>query len=441
VPTKGVLTVAYKQDVQLDEGYYLTRHAETIERVWGPLGLERTEVHKLATAADIPASPYQIIWSGYFASVQAVQDVLQYPASGEVMGEIPNYYQGAPDVSVGEVIICIGVRQSNTIDPDVTDAPPPTVSPAATILDRKMSRCRCSRDRGCHAGIWVAHSRAAAETYEWGHEEACTRCSRNCCDSDPDSARHGAFSDAPGIRSDRRGHSCGNQGDELLRDPNPESGKPCQLEKVGSIQVRAVGNRPRGCRPLLVHRLRLQAGIRRRSAPARMTASLVAAQLKDSSLYILAHATNNQQLAEQYSALGLPTTYQPATMSSYEAGEPALAHWEIVGDGLDHTVDAKTTEPPESPITASTASFCYEIDSGQQLLLTYNNSTRPRVDAVITADFTHATSLTDLFANPGLRSIPGVRFSNAFQFGTWTSTLQEGNRSEAPGGCLEPTTA
>ena len=92
------------RSVELDEGYYLTRHAEIIKRVWGPLGLERTEVHKLDTSADSPASPYQIIWSGYFPSVQALQEALQNPASGEVMGDIPNYYQGQPDVFVGEVL-------------------------------------------------------------------------------------------------------------------------------------------------------------------------------------------------------------------------------------------------------------------------------------------------------------------------------------------------
>jgi hypothetical protein len=63
MPNKGVLTVGYKRD----EGYYSTRHAEIIERVWGPLGLEN-------------------------------------PASGEVVGDIPNYYQGAPDIFIGEVL-------------------------------------------------------------------------------------------------------------------------------------------------------------------------------------------------------------------------------------------------------------------------------------------------------------------------------------------------
>jgi len=54
--------------------------------------------------ADGSAPPYQIIWSGYSPSVQALQDVMQNPASGEVMGDVPNYYQGAPDAFVGEVL-------------------------------------------------------------------------------------------------------------------------------------------------------------------------------------------------------------------------------------------------------------------------------------------------------------------------------------------------
>jgi len=82
MPNKGVLTVAYKRDVQLDEGYYLTRHAEIIERVLVPLGLERTEVRKIPPPADSPAPPYQFIWSGYFPSVQALQEVLQTRPAG-----------------------------------------------------------------------------------------------------------------------------------------------------------------------------------------------------------------------------------------------------------------------------------------------------------------------------------------------------------------------
>jgi hypothetical protein len=69
-----------------------------VERVWGPLGLQRTEVRKLAAAPD-GSPPYQIIWSGYFPSVQALEAVLQNAASGEVVGDIPNCYQARPTSS------------------------------------------------------------------------------------------------------------------------------------------------------------------------------------------------------------------------------------------------------------------------------------------------------------------------------------------------------
>jgi hypothetical protein len=195
-----------------------------------------------------------------------------------------------------------------------------------------------------------------------------------------------------------------------------------------------------------------QVSVDDQTPPQRMTASLVAARLNDGSNYILAHATNNQQLAEHYSDLGLPTKYQPGTTSSYKAGEPdpdcclpakpdVQVHWKIVGDDLDHIIDAKTAEPAESPITTSTALFRYETDTGQQLQLTYNNSTRPKVDAWVFADFRQATYLTELFATlPGLPpdclwTIPRcqlppdkpIRFGNAFQVGSWTSTLQQTN--------------
>jgi hypothetical protein len=49
---KGVLTAAYKRDVPFDEGYYFTRHAEIIERVWGPIGLEHHVQRLRAPLAD-----------------------------------------------------------------------------------------------------------------------------------------------------------------------------------------------------------------------------------------------------------------------------------------------------------------------------------------------------------------------------------------------------
>jgi hypothetical protein len=164
--------------------------------------------------------------------------------------------------------------------------------------------------------------------------------------------------------------------------------------------------------------------------PQRMTASFVAAALQPpAGLYILYHATNSKELADAYSEL--QSKYQPETTSSYKAGEPVHARWDIRGNGLTHTIDAETTEPEESPITTDTGLFCYQTDSGQQLQLTYNNSTRPRVNASIRADFRQATNLTDLFFDDSFLTIPRngapgrITMPQAFLLGSWTSTLQE----------------
>jgi uncharacterized protein (TIGR02118 family) len=102
---KGVLTVGYKHGIPLDEGYYTTKHVEIVGRVWGPLGLERAEIRRVGASPDGTPSQYQIVANAYFPSVQAARDVLQHPASAEVMADIANYYKGTPDVFIGEVLV------------------------------------------------------------------------------------------------------------------------------------------------------------------------------------------------------------------------------------------------------------------------------------------------------------------------------------------------
>jgi uncharacterized protein (TIGR02118 family) len=99
-----VISVCYKQGVRLDEQYYLTTHVPLVDRVWGPQGLERTEVRKLTAAADGSAPPYQIIFSAYFPSAETLQAALQHPTSAEVMDDVKNYYDGAPEIFFGEVL-------------------------------------------------------------------------------------------------------------------------------------------------------------------------------------------------------------------------------------------------------------------------------------------------------------------------------------------------
>jgi uncharacterized protein (TIGR02118 family) len=100
----AVISVCYKHGVRLDEQYYLAKHVPLVERVWGAQGLERVEVRKLTTAADGSAPPYQIIFSMYFPSLETFQAALQHPTSAEVMSDIRNYYDGTPDIFLGEVI-------------------------------------------------------------------------------------------------------------------------------------------------------------------------------------------------------------------------------------------------------------------------------------------------------------------------------------------------
>ena len=100
----AVISVCYKHGVRLDEQYYLTTHVALVDRVWGPQGLERTEVRKLTAAADGSAPPYQIIFSAYFPSPEALQAALQHPTSAEVMNDVKNYYDGTPEIFFGEVV-------------------------------------------------------------------------------------------------------------------------------------------------------------------------------------------------------------------------------------------------------------------------------------------------------------------------------------------------
>jgi uncharacterized protein (TIGR02118 family) len=100
----AVISVCYKYGVRLDEQYYLTKHVPLVERIWGPQGLERIEVRKLTAAADGSTPPYQIIFSMYFPSPETFQAALQQPASAGVMNDIKNYYDGAPEIFVGEVV-------------------------------------------------------------------------------------------------------------------------------------------------------------------------------------------------------------------------------------------------------------------------------------------------------------------------------------------------
>jgi uncharacterized protein (TIGR02118 family) len=103
-----VLRVCYKHGVRFDEAYYLAKHLPLAASVCGPFGLKRVEVVKFGPWPDGSKPAYQVMFSAYFETARDVQSVLQSPRIGEVLGDIANYYDGMPDMMIGEVVALPG---------------------------------------------------------------------------------------------------------------------------------------------------------------------------------------------------------------------------------------------------------------------------------------------------------------------------------------------
>jgi uncharacterized protein (TIGR02118 family) len=99
-----VLRVCYKHGARFDEGYYVATHTPLVKAVMGPHGAKDLEMMKV-TAAPGGATPlYQVVFSAYFDSAAGLEAALQDPRIGEVMGDIANFHDGAPDVLIGDVV-------------------------------------------------------------------------------------------------------------------------------------------------------------------------------------------------------------------------------------------------------------------------------------------------------------------------------------------------
>ncbi len=99
-----VLRVCYKYGVRFDEGYYFSKHLPLAGSVMGPLGVKNAEVVKVTTTADGSKPAYQLIFSGYFGSPASLQNALQDPQMGRVLSDVQNFYDGIPDILIGEVV-------------------------------------------------------------------------------------------------------------------------------------------------------------------------------------------------------------------------------------------------------------------------------------------------------------------------------------------------
>jgi uncharacterized protein (TIGR02118 family) len=99
----NVLRVGYKSGVRFDHAYYKSKHLPLAGSIMGPHGVTNVEVATFAPGPDGAAPPYQVMFSAYFSSAGALQAALADPRIADVMADVPNYFDGQPDVWLGEV--------------------------------------------------------------------------------------------------------------------------------------------------------------------------------------------------------------------------------------------------------------------------------------------------------------------------------------------------
>jgi uncharacterized protein (TIGR02118 family) len=99
-----ILRVSYKYGIRFDQDYYLSTHLPIAKGVFGPHGLKNVEVMRITATPDGSKPPYQLIFSAYFESAAGLQNAMQSPQMSQVLADVPNYYDGIPDVLIGEVV-------------------------------------------------------------------------------------------------------------------------------------------------------------------------------------------------------------------------------------------------------------------------------------------------------------------------------------------------
>ena len=104
----ALLRACYKSGKRFDEAYYVTKHLPLAASVFGPHGMKHAEMAKFTATPDGSPPVYQVIFSGYFDSPEALQAAMQSPRLGEVLADIANFYDGMPDVLIGEVVALPG---------------------------------------------------------------------------------------------------------------------------------------------------------------------------------------------------------------------------------------------------------------------------------------------------------------------------------------------
>ena len=96
----GVLKVCYKSGVRFDEQYYLSKHIPLAAAYFMPFGVKQVEVLRFSDVNG-QAPVYQVMITVHFESMAGLQQALSSPGIAEVIADVANYYDGAPDLLVG----------------------------------------------------------------------------------------------------------------------------------------------------------------------------------------------------------------------------------------------------------------------------------------------------------------------------------------------------
>jgi uncharacterized protein (TIGR02118 family) len=99
----AVLKVCYKSGVRFDEQYYLSTHIPLAAAYFARFGIRNVEVVRFGEAAG-QAPVYQVIITAHFETMAGLQQAMSDPGLANVLADVPNYYDGVPDVLVGETL-------------------------------------------------------------------------------------------------------------------------------------------------------------------------------------------------------------------------------------------------------------------------------------------------------------------------------------------------
>lgn len=89
-------------DTTFDYDYYATTHTAIFDEHFGPHVTSRTASKGLAGGPDTPPGFY-IVFTAVAESMEKLQAGLA--AGGPVMADIPNYYNGAPVILIGDQVL------------------------------------------------------------------------------------------------------------------------------------------------------------------------------------------------------------------------------------------------------------------------------------------------------------------------------------------------